>query len=270
MAEERINPNSAEAETLQLLPGIGASLAQRIVEGRPYQTADQLLNVPGLGAATLNRIRSRLEFGERPLTEAAADQVADEADEPAAAEGSVEPESPDMAPAESAEPRQPPTAEPGSAEPPTSALAGRPGRRNGLWAAASIVAASVLCSVSLTLVILLGINRTLDIGKHAAVRGVETQLSQLQSDLDRTNSELSGLRQRLQVIEGLSGRMTEVEGQLTQVQTQVDQLSGSLDGIQQQLNQILEQTRAQADQINRFQAFLDGLQQLLGEVLPAP
>jgi competence protein ComEA len=46
------------------LEGIGPSLAHRIVAERdlngPFQTIDDILRVPGIGPATLDRIRSRL------------------------------------------------------------------------------------------------------------------------------------------------------------------------------------------------------------------
>ena len=53
----RVNINAADAEELMFLPGIGEVLADRIIENRPYQSADDLLRVDGIGEATLAQLR---------------------------------------------------------------------------------------------------------------------------------------------------------------------------------------------------------------------
>lgn len=52
-----VNVNTATLAELETLPGIGASRAQAIVDNRPYQTVDDLNRVPGIGDATLERLR---------------------------------------------------------------------------------------------------------------------------------------------------------------------------------------------------------------------
>jgi competence protein ComEA len=53
--------NAADSETLQTLPGIGPVLAGRIIEYRdehgPFATVDDLINVKGIGQATLEKLR---------------------------------------------------------------------------------------------------------------------------------------------------------------------------------------------------------------------
>jgi competence protein ComEA len=56
----KVNVNTATAEELQALPGIGPTLAQRIVETRQrgrFRTVDDLRRVYGLGPKTLERVR---------------------------------------------------------------------------------------------------------------------------------------------------------------------------------------------------------------------
>ncbi len=52
-----INLNTAPSEDLELIPGIGPVLAQRIIEGRPYNSVDDLTRIRGIGEATVAKIR---------------------------------------------------------------------------------------------------------------------------------------------------------------------------------------------------------------------
>ncbi|HKQ96916.1 MAG TPA: helix-hairpin-helix domain-containing protein [Candidatus Polarisedimenticolia bacterium] len=67
--EGKININTASAEELQSLPGIGPSYAQRIVEHRekngPFKKVEDLLNVRGIGEKTFEKIRDRLTIGSK-------------------------------------------------------------------------------------------------------------------------------------------------------------------------------------------------------------
>ena len=56
-----INVNTASATELEALPGVGEVIAQAIVDYRtengPFASVDQLLDVSGIGEATLEDIR---------------------------------------------------------------------------------------------------------------------------------------------------------------------------------------------------------------------
>ncbi len=56
-----LNLNAATMTDLLLLPGIGETLAKNILQYRemngPFQTVDDLLNVPGIGTGRLNSLK---------------------------------------------------------------------------------------------------------------------------------------------------------------------------------------------------------------------
>ena len=58
----KINPNTAARDVLMRLPGIGEVMANRIIESRPITDEQALLQVPGIGRATLAKLRPFLEW----------------------------------------------------------------------------------------------------------------------------------------------------------------------------------------------------------------
>ena len=70
-----VNINTAGAGELEALEGIGPALAQRIVEYReehgPFRSVDELLEVKGIGEATLEKFRDSviLENTDEPMEE---------------------------------------------------------------------------------------------------------------------------------------------------------------------------------------------------------
>ena len=65
VAAERINLNTADVATLdRIMDGVGPAKAAAIVEHRrvngPFRSVDQLVNVKGIGMATLERNRDRV------------------------------------------------------------------------------------------------------------------------------------------------------------------------------------------------------------------
>jgi competence protein ComEA len=64
-----IDLNTADAQTLEALPGIGSVTARQIVAYRtahgPFQSVDQLDDVPGIGAATLDALRDLVTVEKR-------------------------------------------------------------------------------------------------------------------------------------------------------------------------------------------------------------
>ncbi|WP_017430005.1 ComEA family DNA-binding protein [Vreelandella jeotgali] len=61
-----INVNTADAELLAELPGIGPSRAEALIEEREangtFEDADELTRISGIGEVTVGKIRDEIEF----------------------------------------------------------------------------------------------------------------------------------------------------------------------------------------------------------------
>jgi competence protein ComEA len=66
--ETKVNLNTASAEQLTALPGVGEKLAARIVEYRQkagaFKSIQELMNVKGVGEKNLAKIQAYLTLGE--------------------------------------------------------------------------------------------------------------------------------------------------------------------------------------------------------------
>jgi len=57
---ERVNINTANKEMLEALPGIGPAKAQAIIEGRPYNSPEDIMKVKGIKLGTYNKIKDQI------------------------------------------------------------------------------------------------------------------------------------------------------------------------------------------------------------------
>mgnify|MGYP003831478351 FL=1 len=55
-----MNINNASLEKLDSLPGIGPVMAQKIIDGRPYEKIEDLLNVSGIGESLFSKIKNQI------------------------------------------------------------------------------------------------------------------------------------------------------------------------------------------------------------------
>lgn len=53
-----VNINEADIKTLQTLPGIGKTVAQKIIEARPFTDIQNLINISGISEELLNKLKT--------------------------------------------------------------------------------------------------------------------------------------------------------------------------------------------------------------------
>jgi competence ComEA-like helix-hairpin-helix protein len=297
MADEeylKVNPNTADESTLQKLPGIGRSLAQKIVASRPFSGAEDLREIRGLGKVALERLEPHLSFEEsasEEMVEVDQEQPAGDVLLEAEVEGMGEESilSPDgqkdlrATVSEALFEAKEDVSEliedtvdmvkdrKGPAKP---ARVSRPprtfNRTEIFWLMGAVGLVTLILSVFVSLVILGGINGTLDFNQLQSVRQIETGLGEVQGGLETLSSSVNILEERLTPLEGLTGRMTTIEEEVGVIQGDIENALVSVESMQSDLEGLSEETARLSGRVDRFDTFLEGLRQVISEIFAAP
>ncbi len=277
MAEnKKVRINQADVEALQQLPGIGRSLADKIIAARPLDGAEDLLEIRGIGKSTFEGIEPLISFPrskphKKTLPGSDGLGVVDSSlklDQPYSLisedgrghdvkQGGVE-NALDRIPKSTPE-----VAESKPSIPKSVTARKTLSRAETLWLVFGVGFIAMILAVVTTLVIIGGINETLDFNRLQSVQGIESSLSVLQRELGNISSELDSLDQRLQPLEGLSGRVVIVEEQIGSLQGVVDEAVLTVGSMQADLDWLLTENTRLSDRVIRFDNFLGGLEELM-------
>jgi len=229
------------------LPGVGEAVAERIIIGRPYADADDLLRVPGIGPRSLIRIKQGLVFehGDSPPS----------GTDPAQAVVKEGAKRPDPS-------AQVPAADTGQAEFIT--------RERALWLVLGGGVLSAVVAVILSLAILAGINGTLSVERQASIRQLRIQAEVMTTQLDAVSADLDSLHSRLRAVEGLSGRMSLLEDESQVLRDEMDSAISELGRVEATVSTLSDQVGAIKESVSTFDQFLQGIRTLLGQIFPAP
>jgi outer membrane murein-binding lipoprotein Lpp len=129
----------------------------------------------------------------------------------------------------------------------------------GLLAVSVIL--SIFLSMGLTLATLLGINGTLDIGRSSAIQDLESQSGQLANQAQVLQGRLDAIDKRVQSLQGLTGRMSQVETQTSSLAEEVQVAKEDAQRLSQQVDNLAVTARSleqrQSRQESVFQALAD-------------
>lgn len=267
--------NAAGREELTALPGVGPALAQRLMTARPFDSLDAVRAVQGVSAGLLEKIQAAA-----PPESGAPDAAPQSAGEPAPEPSSRSAR--ELLREKGHEAQQAirggfaglGAAVSRSGQTARRAVESLPGTleqasrsRGPGWTLLVSSGVSILVAVILTLAVLGGINGSLRFGTASQSRTLQREAAQLAARVETMQQDLTGLRTRVDTLEGLGARMVALEKSQAQLSTDVGAASRAVAGMQAEVG-VLQEKASQLDQrTQRFETFLTDLQALLAGLL---
>jgi prefoldin subunit 5 len=136
-------------------------------------------------------------------------------------------------------------------------------RGQSFWMAVGMGLLALVLALAIGLGVLASLNGGLEYATPADVAGISRQVDGVQAQAEILQGDLTGLRARVDNLETLGGRVSEIEQATTELQSGLDAAATHLDELQQQANGLNSQVEELQTQSNRVQNFLDGMRNLL-------
>lgn len=217
------------------------------------------------------------ESGEQewPVTEVTEGDEIDDEERPAA-QVAEEDESHEEVAVEEQPPQEPSEAERSvPARPPVSRTEPE-GTARSMWSRLSWLWTAMLggfLGMVFTLVVLAGVNGSLDVAHSRAVLRIESRIDGLMADVDSLQGDVAGLRSRLDALEGLTARMDEVESAVDGLRQETTDLNGRTEALEEDVATVSEEMEVLSDavatlqeQAGRTRDFFIRLQSMLNDV----
>jgi chromosome segregation ATPase len=120
-----------------------------------------------------------------------------------------------------------------------------------------------------SLLVLNSINGTLNMDYHPAIIDLRNQTTDLGARQETLQTEVSGLRQRLDRLEGLTARMDQAEAAVEELRTEVETLDGETAALQEATETLTQQVVDVEARAEKAETFFQRLQALLSELFGA-
>jgi outer membrane murein-binding lipoprotein Lpp len=248
--------NNGSQDELMTLPGIGSVLANRLIAARPFDSLEAAQTVNGISANLLKGIADADLEPEADTSDPAPDEPGPELgkgdDEAQAESGStnIKEQIEDEAANQTAETLPQKFEEASKSHGP-------------LWTILISSAITALVTIILTLAVLGGINGSLKFATSAQVQTMQREASQLSAQMDTFQQDLDGLRERVNMLEGLGERTVALETAQQQLAADQETTSQQVTALQDEIAALNEKVTLQEEQTQRFETFFKDLQTIL-------
>lgn len=296
-----ININEASMEELAKLPGVGDSLAERIVAARPFEYMEDLEKVNGIGPNNIENLKPYVDLPPAPTDGAAAETTPPEeqpseqveeitpdevveteeeqiaVEEPTGIEAEVEeitPAAEEAAPVaaedeieavEAEEPIEEAAVEP-EEQPPAPAPAGV--SHTQLYGIAFLTFLfALVVATALSLGVIAGMNNgNLIFASANQATVLQSEINQLETSLQTLQTDLDSLRGRVDNLEALGDRVEVLETSMDTFQEDLNTTTALVEDLDQRVVGIETDITQVKGSIERFQGFFEGLRELLANI----
>ena len=265
--------NTSGQDTLIKLPGIGPTLAHRIIADRPYKSLETITTIKGINSRMLeNWLATQvLKPSKRPDPRVKQVDTTPKGGKP----GAPSIQSPlenvkdliaDKVSGLGESVKMGGKAVRKTAEELTDKFEQESKTRGTVWTLLVSNGITALASILLTLLILGVINGSLKYATGSQYRSMRIEVTALNEQANLIQQDQESLRSRVDTLEGLGERIVTLESEQQQLVADLETASQQVETLQAQFTALSARVNEQEARTLRFEAFLKDLQALLGNL----